>query len=368
MSFENRRIGTADRVGMAPGALLEDTHSVPAHIELIHYREHDSSAIDPASLQAMQTAIAAHDGVTWLHVQGLPGKAFLEEMGARFGLHPLLLEDIQSRDQRPKLDEYVEHLFAVFSVPRWQGDGAVLEQFSLLLGDGYVISIHDAQSDITGILRARLAQSSSRLRQHGADYLFYSLIDLIIDQIYPLLETFGGTVDELEERLVTNPGHRALPDIQSAKRTLNQLRRQLWPTREVISHLIRGVSNEPLLEAGLRPYLNDLYDHTVSVMDMLETYRDTVTGLIDIHLSSVSNRLNEIMRTLTVISTLFIPLTFITGIYGMNFGNNADSPFAMPELHWYFGYPLILSVMVMVAVGMLLFFKRRGWIFSRDRF
>lgn len=368
MSFENRRIGTADRVGMAPGALLEDTHSVPTHIELIHYREHDSSAIDPASLQAMQTAMAAHDGVTWLHVQGLPGKAFLEEMGERFGLHPLLLEDIQSRDQRPKLDEYVEHLFAVFSVPRWQGDGAVLEQFSLLLGDGYVISIHDAQSDITGILRARLAQSSSRLRQHGADYLFYSLIDLIIDQIYPLLETFGGMVDELEERLVTNPGHRALPDIQSAKRTLNRLRRQLWPTREVISHLIRGVSNEPLLEAGLRPYLNDLYDHTVSVMDMLETYRDTVTGLIDIHLSSVSNRLNEIMRTLTVISTLFIPLTFITGIYGMNFGNNVDSPFAMPELRWYFGYPLIISVMVMVAVGMILFFKRRGWIFSRDRF
>lgn len=366
MSFESQRISTTDRVGMAPGALLEDTHSVPAQFELIHYRANETAVLDPAGLQAMQTAVAARDGVTWLHVQGLPDKAFLEEMGERFGLHPLLLEDIQSRDQRPKLDEYAEHLFAVLSVPRWQGGEVVLEQFSLLLGDGFVISIYDAESDITGILRARLAQSSSRLRQHGADYLFYSLIDLLIDQIYPLLETFGATVDELEERLVTNPGRSALPDIQSAKRTLNRLRRQLWPTREVISHLIRGVRNEPLLETGLRPYLNDLYDHTVSVMDMLETYRDTVSGLIDIHLSSVSNRLNEIMRTLTVISTLFIPLTFITGIYGMNFGNNTESPFAMPELRWYFGYPLILSIMVMVAVGMILFFKRRGWILTRD--
>lgn len=368
MTIENRRISTKYRVGMAPGALLDDAHAVPAQLQLIHYREHEASVLDPADLQAMHAAIAAHDGVTWLHVQGLPNRAFLEEMGERFGLHPLLLEDIQSRDQRPKLDEYTEHLFAVLSVPRWQAGEVMLEQFSLLLGDGYVISIHDAQSDITGVLRARLAQSSSRLRLHGADYLFYSLIDLIIDQIYPLLETFGGTVDELEERLVTNPGHRALPDIQQAKRTLNRLRRQLWPTREVISHLIRGVRNEPLLEAGLRPYLNDLYDHTVSVMDMLETYRDTVSGLIDIHLSSVSNRLNEIMRTLTVISTLFIPLTFITGIYGMNFGNNDASPFAMPELHWYFGYPLILLLMLLVAVGMLLFFKRRGWIFTRGRF
>ena len=368
MNRDNRRIGTRDRVGMAPGALLEDTHDVAARLRLIHYRAHEVSALEPASLEAMQTAMAAHDGVTWLHVQGLPGKAFLEEMGARFDLHALLLEDVQSRDQRPKLDDYADHLFAVFSVPRWQDGEVVLAQFSLLLGDGYVISIHDAPNDITDVLRQRLAESSARLRQHGADYLFYALIDLIIDQIYPLLETFGETIDELEERLVTNPGHQALPDIQRAKRTLNRLRREIWPTREVIGHLIRGLGNEPLLEAGLRPYLNDLYDHTISVMDLLETYRDTVSGLIDIHLSSVSNRLNEIMRTLTVISTLFIPLTFITGIYGMNFGNNADSPFAMPELRWYFGYPLILLLMLAVATGLILFFKRRGWIFSRDRF
>ena len=174
MSIENRRISKANRVGMAPGSLLDDAHTVSAQFQLIHYREHDSSVLDPASLQAMQTAMAAHDGVTWLHVQGLPKKTFLEEMGGRFGLHPLLLEDIQSRDQRPKLDEYAEHLFAVLSVPRWQGGEVVLEQFSLLLGEGFVISIHDAESDITGVLRARLAQSSSRLRQHGADYLFYS--------------------------------------------------------------------------------------------------------------------------------------------------------------------------------------------------
>lgn len=365
--MDEQRISLTRRVGLAPGVLLDDAHADPAQFVLLHYREHESATIEPPTLQAMQEAVSVHDGVTWLHIQGLPPKATLEEMGTRFGLHPLLLEDIQSRDQRPKLDEYEDHLFAVFSVPRWQGDKIVLEQFSIVLGEGYVISIYDAKNDITEVLRSRLAQSSSRLRQHGADYLFYALIDLIIDQIYPLLETFGASIDALEERLVVNPGKHALPDIQATRRTLNRLKRQLWPTREVISHLIRGVQNEPLLDDALRPYLNDLYDHTVSVMEMLETYRDTVSGLIDINLSSVSNRLNEIMRTLTVISTLFIPLTFITGVYGMNFGNNTSSPWAMPELRLYYGYPLVWLVIILVAVGMILFFKRRGWILSGDR-
>lgn len=362
-----RGMGKLRRVGLAPGILLDESQPLPAQMQLVHYGKDSADTRAPASILAAQELISAgNEGVTRLHIQGLPNKEVLEEMGARFGLHHLLLEDIQSRDQRPKLEEYIEHIFVVLVVPRWQDGEVVLEQISLLLGENFVLSIHDSCQDITGALRERLAQPTSRLRIHSADFLFYALMDLIIDQIYPLLERFGATIDALEERLVVKPDRNALPDIQQAKRTLNRLRRELWPTREVISHLIRGVQNEPLLEAGLKPYLNDLYDHTISIMDMLETYRDTVAGLIDIHLSSVSNRLNEIMRTLTVISTLFIPLTFISGVYGMNFGNNSDSPFAMPELRMYFGYPMILGLMLSVAVGMLLFFQRKGWIFTKD--
>lgn len=354
----------ANRVGLPPGALLDDTLQTPVQLRVVHYLADRIESPAPASLDTFAHCVAEADGVSWLHIQGLPGKALLEELGSRFGIHPLVLEDIQTRDHRPKLDEYPEHLFVVLSVPRWQDGFVILEQFSLLLGERYIISIHDSMQDITETLCARLSQSTARLRTHGADYLFYALMDLVIDQAYPLLETFGTTVDELEEHLVTQPQRETLPDIQNAKRTLIRIRRQLWPTREVISHLIRGVQNDQLLDAGLRPYLNDLYDHTITVMDMLETYRDVVTGLMDIYLSSVSNRLNEIMRTLTVISTLFIPLTFITGVYGMNFGNNTGSPWAMPELRMYFGYPMILGLMLLVALGMLLFFRRRGWIFT----
>lgn len=357
----------AHRAGLPPGTLIDEAGTKPARLRLVHY--HDGSIYEPqqADLEETQRLIAERTGVTWLHVQGHPSKSLLEELGSRFEIHPLVLEDIQARGQRPKLDEYQEQVFIVLTVARWRDQAVMLEQFSLILGDGYVISVHASEDDVTGVLRERLSRSRTRLRTHGADYLLYALMDLIVDQAFPVLETFGNTVEALEENLVQEPDSQRLPAIQDAKRTLMSLRRQLWPTREVISRLIRGVQDEPLFDNELKPFLSDLYDHTVHVMDLLETYRDVVSGLMDIYLSSVSNRLNEIMRTLTVISTLFIPLTFITGIYGMNFGNNPNSPWAMPELRWYYGYPLIWLVILMVAVGMLIFFKRRGWIFSGQR-
>jgi magnesium transporter len=357
----------AHRAGLPPGTLIDEVGAAPARLSLVHY--HDGSLYEPEQvrLDEMQELLASREGVTWLHVQGQPDKALLEELGERFDIHPLVLEDIQSRGQRPKLDEYPEQVFVVLAAARWQHDAVQLEQFNLILGEGYVISIHAADEDRTGVLRERLSLSRTRLRTHGADYLLYALMDLVVDQAFPVLEIFGNSVEQLEERLVAAPDRDTLPAIQSAKRTLMHLRRQLWPTREVISRLIRGVQDEPLLDEELKPYLSDLYDHTIHVMDLLETYRDVVSGLMDIYLSSVSNRLNEIMRTLTVISTLFIPLTFITGVYGMNFGNNDHSPWAMPELRWYYGYPLVWLLIIAVAIGMLLFFKRRGWILSGRR-
>lgn len=357
----------AHRAGLPPGTLIDEVGAAPPRLHLVHYHDDNLTESEQANLAQTQQMIAGGEGVTWLHVQGVPDKALLEELGERFQVHPLVLEDIQSRGQRPKLDEYAEHVFIVLTVACWQDEAVVLEQFNLLLGEGYVISIHASDEDITGVLRTRLSRSRTRLRTHGADYLLYALMDLVVDRAFPVLETFGNNVEQLEERLVAAPDRDTLPAIQSAKRTLMHLRRQLWPTREVISRLIRGVQDEPLLDDELKPYLGDLYDHTVHVMDLLETYRDVVSGLMDIYLSSVSNRLNEIMRTLTVISTLFIPLTFITGVYGMNFGSDQNSPWAMPELRWYYGYPLIWMIIFLVAVGMLVFFKRRGWIFSGRR-
>ena len=355
------------RAGLPPGTLIDEVGPAPVRLSLVNY--HDGSLYEPevAGLEEMQRLVSGREGVTWLHIQGWPDKALLEDLGERFEIHPLVLEDIQSAGQRPKLDEYPDHVFVVLTVACWQNETVTLEQFNLILGERYVISIHASEDDVTGVLRERLAMSRTRLRTHGADYLLYALMDLVVDRSFPVLETFGNTVESLEERLVAEPGREMLPAIQSAKRTLMHLRRQLWPTREVISRLIRGVQDEPLLDEELKPYLSDLYDHTVHVMDLLETYRDVVSGLMDIYLSSVSNRLNEIMRTLTVISTLFIPLTFITGVYGMNFGNNQSSPWAMPELRWYYGYPLIWLLILVVAAGMLMFFKRRGWIFSGRR-
>lgn len=357
----------AHRAGLPPGTLIDEVGSAPAHLRLINYSDGVLYESDRPDLSEMQQLIELDKGVTWLHVQGRPDKSFLEELGARFDVHPLVLEDIQSSGQRPKVDEYPEHAFVVLTAACWQADDVLLEQFYLLLGEGYVVSIHASGTDITSVLRDRLALSRTRLRTHGADYLLYALMDLVVDQAFPVLETFGNNVEHLEEALVTSPQQDTLPTIQRAKRTLMHMRRQLWPTREVISRMIRGVQDEPLLADELKPYLSDLYDHTVHVMDLLETYRDVVSGLMDIYLSSVSNRLNEIMRTLTVISTLFIPLTFITGVYGMNFGNNSHSPWAMPELQWYYGYPMVWGLILVIAGAMLIFFKRRGWIFSGKR-
>ncbi|WP_407276043.1 magnesium/cobalt transporter CorA [Halothiobacillus sp. DCM-1] len=356
-----------DRLGRTPGILLDDLTPTTIHLRLCAgtggtLSEQPNPTLEAAALLANQTDLRS-----WLHVQGRPSRVFLEELGQRFGLHPLLLEDIQSRDQRPKIDEYPDHLFVILPVPRWVDGELHQSELHLILGKNQVISLHDAEEDITPPLLARFAHASPRLQQYGAEYVFYALMDLVIDQLYPLLARFGETVDALEEQLVTHPGQNALAEIQTAKRALNTLRRQLWPTREVVSHLLRGAANDPLLSVDLKPFLNDLYDHTVAVMDLLESYRDTVSGLIDIHLSSVSNRLNEIMRTLTVISTVFIPLTFITGIYGMNFGNNTESPFAMPELKLYYGYPIVLTVMAGIALAMISWFHRKGWIFNRRK-
>jgi magnesium transporter len=344
--------------GTPPGTLPEPAQgpAAPLSIRLIDYtdttfadRTFASAAEAPADLER-----AAH---TWIHVQGDAAPETLRELGRRFGLHPLALEDVINAGQRPKVERYDDHLFLVLAEPV-QAEGRIaLRQVSLFLGRDYVISFHPGGGDPFDPVRERLRAEGGRLRARGADYLLYALVDLVIDRAFPVLEGLGDVLEDLEDALLEDPDRAALRRLHHAKRDLLLLRRACWPQREAVNGLSR---EEHLLGDETRLYLRDCYDHAVHAMDLVESFRDVTAGLMDIYLSAMSNRMNEVMRVLTVMATLFIPLTFITGVYGMNF-HNPDSPWAMPELGWYWGYPLALASMAVVAVGMVLYFKRKGW-------
>jgi magnesium transporter len=300
------------------------------------------------------------DNVTWLHVQGDVDADTLHQLGQLFGLHRLALEDVITTGERPKVDEYDGQQFVVMAHPLVDegGENASVRQVSLFLGRNFVISFHTGGEDPFEPVRKRLRDSAGRIRERAADYLLYALIDLVIDDGFPVLEWLGDEIETLEEEMLEMPTSANLRRLYKIKRTLVELRRALWPQREVVSRLAR--EDNTLVSEGTKIYFRDCYDHTIQIMDLIESYRDMANGLLDVYLSTVSYRLNEIMRVLTVIATIFIPLTFIVGLYGMNF-INAKSPWAMPELRWYYGYPLVWLLMIVIAGGMLVYFRRRKW-------
>ena len=357
MGFFNK---TYHPPGTAPGTLTERPAPTPQpiRISLIDYT--------PEEFIEHQLATAAdgrpylqRDSVTWIHVQGDVAADTLRNLGELFDLHPLALEDVMNTGQRPKLDNYDDQDFIVVNLPEFRNGGVVTEQISLFFGPHFVVSFSRATQDPFEPVRRRLRASTGRFRARGADYLLYTLLDVVIDAGFPMFERFGETIEALEEELLDCPDQKTMGRIHQLKRELLLLRRSLWPQREVVTALLReehiGISAETHV------YLRDCYDHTVQIMDLLETYRDMATSMLDVYLSSISNRTNEVMRVLTIIATIFIPLTFIAGVYGMNFSNDA-SPWAMPELHWYFGYPLVWLVMIAVAGGLLVFFRRKKWL------
>lgn len=344
--------------GTAPGTLTERME-LPrqARISLVDFTaeefiEHE--LMTPADCQPY----LKRKSVTWIHVQGDVPADTLRNLGELFDLHPLALEDVMNSGQRPKLDSYDDQDFIAMNLPEFCNGGIATRQVSLFFGSDYIVSFSTGETDPLEPVRHRLRTSTGRFRSRGADYLLYSLLDVVIDAGFPLLDRLGETLEALEAELLDKPGQDTLGRIHELKRELLLLRRSLWPQREVINGLLRP--EHTLITTETRVYLRDCYDHTVHIMDLLETYRDMATGMLEVYLSSVSNRTNEIMRVLTIIATIFIPLTFIVGVYGMNF-SHATSPWAMPELHWYYGYPLIWLVMLAVAGGLLYFFKRRHW-------
>lgn len=349
-----------ERPGSIPGTLHIQADAPQPEIVLIDYNE--SSAIRKQITTPEECApYLDTESVTWVEVMGLGNEDILQRMGQVFKLHPLILEDIVNVPQRPKVEEYEDQLVIIarMVIPKEKGDGFYSEQVSFVLGKYHLLTVQEEpEHDCLEAVRERIRYGKGTIRKHGPDYLAYTLLDSIIDGFFPVLEDYGEKLEELEDEVVSNPSRRTLEKIYRVKRELLTLRRAIWPQRDAINSLIRDGND--LISEEVRVYLRDCYDHAIQVLDMVETYRELGAGLMDIYLSSVSNRMNEIMKLLTVISSIFIPLTFIAGVYGMNF-NTEKSPWNMPELNWYWGYPLCLVSMAAVAVGLIFFFWRRGW-------
>jgi magnesium transporter len=346
----------ARKVGMPPGSLVytgEKAH-LPAKITITRYNENNFVERQVDALT--ECHIADDPGeVIWINVTGISKVNDLEKVGECFKIHPLVLEDILEVGQRPKVEDYDDYLYIVLNAiqPVAEGEKLVAEEISLVLGSHYLLSFYSGNDDIYAPIRERLLQAKGRVRKLGADYLAYSLIDLVVDNYFVELEKFGDQMESLEDEVVARPSPQILRGVHRFKNDMIMLRKSLWPLREVIARLERRES--PLISEPLGNYFRDVYDHTVIAIDTVETYRDILSGMLDIYLSSMSNRLNEIMKVLTIIATIFMPLTFITSLYGMNFKH-------MPELQWEYGYYGVIGMVVVIAVSMLGYFRSKHWI------
>jgi magnesium transporter len=349
--------------GTSPGTLIADPAAPKPVLTLIAYGPAGVRE-EPAGDLAAQRKALAEFPVLWLDVAGLGDAAIIQQVGEAFGLHRLALEDVLNSHQRPKVESYGDYRFLV---ARSIESPVTLEneQLAIFLGPGFVVTFQETPGGCFDLVRDRIRAGKGAIRGAGPDYLVYALLDAVIDGYFPALENLGERIEALEEEIVVNPQHDSLQRVHEVKRDLLGMRRATWPQREALASLLR--EDETVITKGTRPYLNDCYDHTVQIMDIVETYREIASGLLDIYLSSMSHRLNEVMRFLTIVTTVFIPLTFVAGVYGMNF--DRSSPWNMPELGWRFGYPLCLLFMAAIAVGMWFWFRRRGWTgISRTRF
>ncbi|WP_414529613.1 magnesium/cobalt transporter CorA [Nodularia chucula] len=347
--------------GTIPGTIIIDENAEHTTIILFDYNQNNFIR-KQIQIPEECTAYLDQESVSWVDVQGLGNPDILQRLGKVFDLHPLVLEDVVNMAERPKIEDYEDQLLIISQmvVPMSQNCGFYSEQVSFVLGKHYLLTVQEEpEHDCFESVRVRIDKSKGIIRKQGADYLAYALLDAIIDGFFPVLELYGERLEELEEEVIFNPTRKTLQQIYQIRRELLQLRRAIWPQRNAISSLIRDGSE--LIGAEVQIYLRDCYDHAVQVMDMVENYRELASGLMDVYLSAVSNKMNEIMKLLTVISSIFIPLTFVAGIYGMNF-NTETSPYNMPELNWYWGYPICLAVMAAIALGLLFFFWRRGWL------
>jgi magnesium transporter len=342
--------------GTPPGTLVSHPGASAPVIKVIGYGPEGVEAVtvaDPTELGPLR----GRWDVLWVDVTGVGDADAVSAIGEAFGLHGLALEDVVNVHQRPKIEEYPDHLFCVVRMPTFE-ERVSTEQLSLFLGDGWVLTFQERPGDCWHLVRDRIRQGRGRIRSSGADYLFHGLVDAVVDHSYPILEEFGSRLQLLEEEVIEAPRKALVGVIHAARRDLVSLRQTVWPLREAVGQLYRDSNS--FIREETRLYFRDCYDHTVQIMDLLESYREMASALMEIYLSSVNQRMNEVMKVLTIIATIFIPLTFIAGIYGMNFDPDA-SPWNMPELGWYYGYPTVMGFMLVIALSLLGYFKWREW-------
>jgi magnesium transporter len=343
------------KAGLAPGTLVHIGKKKTGAVKITVFEYDETHCQERQVANPEDIKVAADPAVTWVDVSGIHQLDVIERFGKQFNLHPLLLEDIVNTDQRPKLDDFGSYWYVVLKMlyAADRSEDFQVEQVSLVFGPNFLLTFQENGRDVFQPIRERLRTGKGRIRQSGSDYLLYSLVDAIVDQYFVVLEAVGERLESLQDAVVDNPRPATLHQIHALKRELLFLRRAVWPVREVINALER--LDSPALRDSTKVFFRDVYDHVIQIIDTIETLREMASGMLDIYLSSTSSRLNAVIKVLTIITTIFMPLTFIVGIYGMNFEY-------IPELHWRWGYPLVLFVMVAIAIGMLVYFKRKKWL------
>lgn len=353
LKHRKKRLG---KIGLPPGTpvYVGDRGDEEVKITILDY---DESQIQEKEVKDVEECFPFKETstVTWINMDGIHKVENIEKIGNHFGVHSLVQEDIVHTEQRPKVEEFEGHLYIVLKMIAYDEENkrTLSEQVSLILGPNYVISFQERQGDIFDSIRERIRNLKGRIRKMGADYLAYTLLDTVVDHYFLVLEKFGERLEELEDELISNPRPEDLQEIHRLKREMIYLRKSVWPLREVISNLEKTETS--LIVQSTQIYLRDVYDHTIQIIDTVETYRDMLSGMHDTYLSSISNRMNEIMKVLTIIATIFIPLTFIAGIYGMNFD-------FMPELGWKWAYFALWGVILGIALIMIFYFRRKKWL------
>ena len=344
------------KTGLPPGVLIHIGEKKTEKVS-INVLDYDENQFEEKEARTIEECFPFKDmpTITWINIDGLHQVDIIEKIGKNFDFHPLLLEDILNTEQRPKIEDFDTHIYLVLKMLYYDDKTNEInsEQVSIIFGQNYVISFQEKEVDVFNPIRERIRTGKGRIRKMGADHLAYSLIDAIVDGYFIILEKLGENIEDVEEKMMANPTPETLHSIHKLKRRMISLRKSVWPLREVVNALER--SDSSLIQDNTRIYLKDVYDHTIQVIDTVETFRDMLSGMLDVYLSSISNKMNEIMKVLTIIATIFIPLTFIAGVYGMNFEN-------MPELRWQWGYPAIWSVMLFIGILMLVYFRKKKWL------
>jgi len=344
------------KAGMSPGILVHvgEQKIETARISMMSY---DPARLEEKELNYIEDSFAYRDTppVSWINIDGLHEVEMIEKIGTHFGIHPLTQEDIVNTGQRPKVEDFEDYIYLVLKMLKFDETSGhiVSEQVSLILGPHYLISFQETQGDVFNSVRERIRKGRVHIRKSGPDYLAYALIDAVVDHYFLILEKMGERIEHFEEQLHVRPTPEILQAIYDLKREMIYFRKQVWPMREVLNTWQKAES--ALVQEANTVFIRDVYDHTIQVIDTIESFRDIISGMMDLYLSTVSNKMNEVMKVLTIMATIFIPLTFVAGIYGMNFKY-------MPELEWKWSYPVLWMVLIVIFVGMVFYFKHKKWL------